>query len=128
MSEISTTVKEFGLPDFSPPVTVSEARARIAELNAAIASIDDQARYRELSNTLDAGWYRKAKTSRRYKSLERDRLQNWILDQSDRAVGARTLNDCIVEVVRGDYLDDDWEGVLEEANAILDGRATVISD
>ncbi len=107
------------LPTFTPPTNMSEARNRIAELNSAIKSIDDQISVRELSDNLDPDWLKRSTTSQRFKTLERDRLVNWIEDQKEMASRGRNVNDYIVAVVREDYSDQEWEMVLREAHEIM---------
>ena len=82
-----------GLPPFTPPSTTAEARERIAQLNVAIMSIQDQVEYREMTQSLDPEWFKKATTSKRFKTLEVQRLQAWI-DESARGNGP-ALNDAI---------------------------------
>lgn len=103
-----------GLPHFEPPATMTEARERIAQLTAAVSSIEDQIRYRELSGSLEAEWFRRATTSKRFKTLEIFRLNAWVDEQQDSGAG-HDLNHWIVQVIRGDFSDSDWEEVLTEA-------------
>jgi len=112
-----------GLPDFIPPESVTEARERIAALNVAVMSIDDQVRYREMSGSLDPEWFKKAATSKRFKSLEVQRLQDW-LDDNVRG-GSMSLNDAIVEIVRQDFLDADWAQVVKEAKQLMKEQGSV---
>lgn len=111
--------RDSSFPAFVPPVTVSEARNRIAELNSAIKSIEDQIYVRELSDNLDPAWLKKATTSQRFKTLERDKLLNWIEDRSYENSHGKNINDFIVAVVREDYTDQEWEGVLLEAHEVM---------
>lgn len=108
-----------GLPPFVEPLTVAQARERIAELSVAISSIEDQIHYREISGSLEAEWYRRASTSRRYKALEQHRLQSWIENRNDEAKGTRTLSDAVLEIIQHDYTPEEWEGILDEARALL---------
>jgi len=120
---MSTSTHEFnrdnGLPTFNPPITTSEARNRIAELNSAIKSIEDQILVREMSDTLNPEWLKKATTSQRFKTLERDRLLNWIEDYNADVTSGKNLNDFIVSVVREDYSDEEWECVVADARAVM---------
>ena len=106
-----------GLPPFDAPHSTKDARERIIQLTTAIASIDDQCKYREISNTLDPEWFKRAMTSKRFKSLEMQRLQAWLDERLDS--GAMTLDEAILSVVRGDYTDVEWESVVEEARALV---------
>ena len=56
-------------------------------------------------------------TSKRFKSLEMQRLQAWLDERLDG--GGDALNDAIISVVREDYTDSEWEGVMEEARTIV---------
>jgi hypothetical protein len=102
-----------GLPPFDVPHSTKDARERIIQLTSAVASIDDQCKYREISDTLDPEWFKRAMTSKRFKSLEMQRLQAWLDDRLDS--GAMTLDEAILTVVRGDYSDSEWESVVREA-------------
>lgn len=108
-----------GLPGFNPPATASEARARIAELNSAISSIEDQITVRDLAGTLDSEWLKKCTTSKRFKTLERDRLLNWIEDRQEMLAQGKDINQYIVAVVQNDYEPSEWENVLREAREIM---------
>jgi hypothetical protein len=107
-----------GLPPFTPPSTTAEARERIAQLNVAIMSIQDQVEYREMTQSLDPEWFKKATTSKRFKTLEVQRLQAWI-DESARGNGP-TLNDAIVSLLKGEYAPDDWDGVVQDAQRSME--------
>ena len=106
-----------GLPPFTPPSTTVEARERIAQLNVAVMSIEDQIEYREMTRTLDPEWFKKAATSKRFKTLEVQRLQAWI---DDGAQGnGLTLNDAIVSLLKAEYAPDDWEGIVQDAQRYM---------
>lgn len=107
-----------GLPHFEPPATMTEARERIAQLTAAVSSIEDQIRYRELSGSLEAEWFRRATTSKRFKTLEIFRLNAWVDEQHDAPPA--DLNHWIVAVVRSDYTNEDWDEVLGEARSLME--------
>lgn len=106
-----------GLPPFDVPHSTKDARERIIQLTTAIASIDDQCKYREISNTLDPEWFKRAMTSKRFKSLEMQRLQAWLDERLDS--GAMTLDEAILAVVRNDYSDIEWESVMAEARDMV---------
>jgi hypothetical protein len=101
-----------GVPDFVEPTSEQEARVRITELNLAIASINDQIAYYQAANALDPIWFRKASTSRRFKTFECERLKNWLDLHSNIA-------DCIVSLVQSDYSEEDWAQILDEAKKLL---------
>jgi hypothetical protein len=101
-----------GLPEFVPPATESEARTRITELNMAILSIEDQIKTQEITNGIDPAWFRKASTSRRFKTFELQRLKDWVEDKNSRGV---SLSDHIVDIVRADYNDDEWADIYADA-------------
>jgi hypothetical protein len=106
-----------GLPPFDVPHSTKDARERIIQLTSAVASIDDQCKYREISNTLDPEWFKRAMTSKRFKSLEMQRLQAWLDDRLDS--GAMTLDEAVLTVVRGDYSDSEWDSVVREARDLV---------
>jgi hypothetical protein len=112
-----------GLPPFTPPSTTAEARERIAQLNVAIMSIQDQVEYREMTQSLDPEWFKKATTSKRFKTLEVQRLQAWI-DESARGNGP-TLNDAIVSLLKGEYAPDDWDGIVQDAQRSMENATDV---
>jgi hypothetical protein len=112
-----------GLPPFTPPSTTAEARERIAQLNVAIMSIQDQVEYREMTQSLDPEWFKKATTSKRFKTLEVQRLQAWI-DESARGNGP-TLNDAIVSLLKGEYAPDDWDGIVHDAQRLMENATDV---
>ena len=107
-----------GLPPFTPPSSTAEARERIAQLNVAIMSIQDQVEYREMTRTLDPVWFKKATTSKRFKTLEVRRLQAWI-DEGTQGDGM-TLNDAIVSLLKGEYAPDDWDGIVQDAQRSME--------
>lgn len=107
-----------GLPPFTAPSSTAEARERIAQLNVAIMSIQDQVEYREMTRTLDPEWFKKATTSKRFKTLEVQRLQAWI-DEGTQGDGM-TLNDAIVSLLKGEYAPDDWEGIVRDAQRSME--------
>jgi hypothetical protein len=112
-----------GLPPFTPPSTTAEARERIAQLNVAIMSIQDQVEYREMTQSLDPEWFKKATTSKRFKTLEVQRLQAWI-DESAHGNGP-TLNDAIVSLLKGEYAPDDWDGIVQDAQRSMENATDV---
>jgi hypothetical protein len=114
------TNNDFALPDFTSPATIREARDRIRELEVAIESINDQEKYREMEGTLDGIWYKRAATSRRFKTLEKKRLEDWISDFQAMSKSGIDINEIIVSVVRGDYEDAEWDAVMREVREIAD--------
>lgn len=106
-----------GLPPFVPPSSTAEARERIAQLNVAIMSIEDQVEYREMARTLDAEWFKKATTSKRFKTLEAQRLQAWI-DEGNQG-NRMTLNDAIIAIIRDEYAPDDWDSIVRDAQRYM---------
>ena len=121
---MSTSTHEFnrdnGLPTFNPPASMSEARNRIAELNSAIKSIDDQISVRELSDNLDAEWLKRSTTSQRFKTLERDRLLNWIEDRNYDMSNGKNIDRYIIAIVQNDYDEEEWNQITREAKEIMD--------
>jgi hypothetical protein len=117
---MSTTIHN---NDFVPPLTVAEARDRLAEINTAIDSIADQIKIRELENALDPEWLKRATYSRKFKVLEARKLDNWIANMEDDRKGYRTLNDAIIDVIRDEFAPEEWDGIVEEARASIGGVA-----
>lgn len=110
--------KSFSLPSFIQPTSPAEARQRLAELNMALASINDQIECKRLDNSLDGAWLQKANTSKRYKNLEKDRLSNWLIDNSFSA-DAKSLNDIIVELVHSEFEEHEWASIVAEARSLF---------
>jgi hypothetical protein len=99
-----------GIPEFKEPSGLQDARERINELRLAIMSIEDQMAYQQATGATDPAWLRKAATSRRFKTFELGRLENWLALHSN-------LSERIVEIVRSDYSEADWQQVLTEAKS-----------
>ena len=107
------------------PETRAVCRERIIMLQSEIAAIRDQIAAADLDRQarggrMDARWYHRARTALRFKREEMARLQDHLhhLPGGARERKAR-LKDAIIETVRADYGDDDWQQVLDEAHRIL---------
>jgi hypothetical protein len=100
------------------PTTRAEARARLIEVEDAIAAIRTQLGAAELrrqaSRTpIDPDWFHRAKTALRHLERERAELRARIA----ALPGPRDrLKDCIIAVVREDYDDEGWSRVLRMAS------------
>jgi hypothetical protein len=115
--------KTYPQPDFDVPVTFADARERILLLSTDIASIDDQIEVRKADDNLDPEWLKKASTSRRFKLLERGRLENWITNMTEAREGYRTLNDAIVEIVKDEFTPEERGQITAESeNNLASGR------
>lgn len=119
----TTASKTYPQPDFDVPNTFAEARERILLLTTDIESINDQIDVKNAEGRMDADWLKRATTSRRFKVLEKGRLENWIESMKEAREGYRTLNDCIVEIVKQEFSPEEWlEVVAEAANNSASGR------
>jgi hypothetical protein len=107
------------------PATRAAARARLIEIDDAIAAIRTQIAAadlkRQASRTpIDPDWFHRAKTALRHLERERAELRAAMPSlPSDRD----RLKDRIIAVVRPDYDDEAWAMVLEVARANCDAEA-----
>ena len=107
------------------PATRTEARARLIEIDDAIAAIRTQVGAadlkRQASRTpIDPDWFHRAKTALRHLERERAELRAAIAAlPSDRD----RLKDQIIAAVRPDYDDDAWAAVLSVARRACDAEA-----
>ena len=107
------------------PTTRAEARARLIEIDDAIAAIRTQVGAadlkRQASRTpIDPDWFHRAKTALRH--LERERAE---LRAATAALPSDRdrLKDYIIAAVRPDYDDDAWAAVLAVARRACDAEA-----
>ena len=107
------------------PATRAEARARLIEIDDAIAAIRTQIAAadlkRQASRTpIDPDWFHRAKTALRH--LERERAE--LRERIASLPGPRDrLKDHIIAVVRPDYDDAAWAMVLKVARQARDAEA-----
>ena len=107
------------------PATRAEARARLIEIDDAVAAIRTQIAAadlkRQASRTpIDPDWFHRAKTALRHLERERAELRAAMSSlPSDRD----RLKDRIIAVVRPDYDNEAWAMVLEVARATRDREA-----
>ena len=107
------------------PATRAGARARLIEIDDAIAAIRTQIAAadlkRQASRTpIDPDWFHRAKTALRHLERERAELRERMITlpgPKDR------LKDHIIAVVRPDYDDEAWAMVLEVARTTHDAEA-----
>jgi hypothetical protein len=107
------------------PATRPEARARLIEIDDAIAAIRTQIAAADLKRQasrapIDPDWFHRAKTALRHLERERAELRERMITlpgPKDR------LKDHIIAVVRPDYDDEGWAMVLEVARATRDAEA-----
>lgn len=105
--------------------TRAEARARLIEIDDAIAAIRTQIAAADLKRQasrapIDPDWFHRAKTALRHLERERAELRERMITlpgPKDR------LKDHIIAVVRPDYDDEAWATVLEVARATRDAEA-----
>jgi hypothetical protein len=107
------------------PATRAEARARLIEIDDAVAAIRTQIAAADLKRqasrtVIDPDWFHRAKTALRH--LERERAE--LRERIATLPGPRDrLKDHIIAVVRPDYDDEAWAMVLEVARATRDAEA-----
>lgn len=101
-------------------------RARIAELRDDIAAIKAQIAAADLDRQArggrtDARWFHRAKTALRHKQRELDLVTAHMAALTDKRRDG--FKDCLIEIVRQDYDEDEWREVLDEAHRRhADGR------
>jgi hypothetical protein len=123
LNDVDTTLAR-SIPE-EQPATRAEARARLIEIDDAIAAIRTQIAAadlkRQASRTpIDPDWFHRAKTALRHLERERAELRALMIalpGPKDR------LKDHIIAVVRPDYDDEAWAMVLEVARATRDAEA-----
>ena len=107
------------------PSTHSEARARIAAIDDAIAAIRTQIAATDLQRQtsrkpIDPSWFHRAKTALRHLQRERaELLQHMAMLRKPKDA----LKDCVIAVLRERHDDISWAGIMDEAHRRLDGEA-----
>jgi hypothetical protein len=107
------------------PATRADARARLIEIDDAIAAIRTQIAAADLKRQaartpIDPDWFHRAKTALRH--LERERAE--LRERVATLPSARDrLKDHIIAVVRPDYDDEAWATVLDMARLARDAEA-----
>jgi hypothetical protein len=114
-NNISGTVAD----DPALPVTREDCRVRIAELRDDVAAIKAQIAAADLDRQarggrIDARWFHRAKTALRHKQRELDLVTARMATLADKRRDG--FKDCLIEIVRQDYDDDEWREVLDEAH------------
>ena len=104
------------------PKTREECHSRIIKLQFDIAAIRDQLAAADMERQanggrIDTDWFRRARTSLRYKKEELVLIKDHI--RSTAAANKAKLKDFIIAIVRRDYGGDEWRGVLDEAHRLL---------
>ncbi|MBF0462242.1 MAG: hypothetical protein HQL87_12690 [Magnetococcales bacterium] len=87
-----------------------------------IAAIRDQLATADMERQanggrIDTDWFRRARTSLRFKREELVLIQEHM--RRTAAIGKVKLKDSIIAIVRRDYDDDEWRGVLDEAHRLV---------
>ena len=104
------------------PKTREECHSRIIKLQFDIAAIRDQLAAADMERQanggrIDTDWFRRARTSLRFKREELVLIQEHM--RRTAAIGKVKLKDSIIAIVRRDYDDDEWRGVLDEAHRLV---------
>ena len=104
------------------PKSREECHSRIIKLQFDIAAIRDQLAAADMERQangghIDTDWFRRARTSLRYKKEELVLITDHI--RSTAAANKAKLKDFIIAIVRRDYGGDEWRGVLDEAHRLL---------
>ncbi len=106
------------MTDISGPSTREACRTRLAELKDDVAAIRAQIAAADMDRQSrngkpDPRWFHRAKTALRHKQREIEALATHMATLPGRRDG---LKDCLIEVVREDYGDDEWRDVMDEAH------------
>lgn len=110
------------------PNTREECRTLIRQLQSDITAIKDQIAAADLDRQtkrgqLDARWYHRARTAMRFKRQELAELTAYMGTLPGRTRDRKTrLKDAIIETVRPDYDDAEWQGVMDEAHDRMDSK------
>lgn len=102
------------------PPTREACRARIAELEDAVAAIKAQIAAADLDRqqrhgSTDPRWFHRAKTALRHEQREIVQLQAHMASLRPPRDG---LKDCLIEVLRADYDDSSWSAVMTRAREL----------
>ncbi|MBF0140231.1 MAG: hypothetical protein HQL77_14100 [Magnetococcales bacterium] len=93
---------------------ISSIRDQIAS-----ADMDRQAR----GGHMNARWYHRARTALRIKKEELAHLMDHIKGLPDASRQRKaSLKDAIIETVREDYDDDEWQSVMDDAHHLLNSK------
>ncbi len=100
------------------PTSRADCRARLAELRDDIAAIKAQIAAADIERQKERGcmdprWFHRAKTALRHKLREADEITVHMAMLPGRR---ESFKDRLIEVVREDYDDAEWQDVLDEAN------------
>jgi outer membrane murein-binding lipoprotein Lpp len=110
------------------PADRPTCRAAIDRLNGEIEAIRAQIAAADLERQarrgkMDPRWYHRARTAIRHKRQQIAALGARMRAlPSDRKAG---LKDCLIEVLRDEFDDDAWQGVMERAHALHQQRERV---
>jgi hypothetical protein len=105
------------------PASRAACQARIAELQDEIAAIRAQIASADLDRQarrgrIDARWFHRAKTALRHRRRELAELTAHMTQLPAQAGRKDRFQDCLIEVLRPDYQDDDWERKLTQAKRL----------
>lgn len=108
------------------PVTRSEARARLTEIDDATAAIRTQIAATDLQRQasrkpIDPSWFHRAKTALRHLQRERAEL---IEHMAMLRKPKEALKDHLIAVLRERHDDVSWAHIMDEAHRRLDGEAS----
>ena len=112
------------------PDSAYGCRERMASLQGEIASIRIQIattdiRRQNEKKTLDAAWFHRAKTALRLKQQELAQVTARLAGLTDRPHGSRrdAFKDALIEVVRAQCDDEQWEGLVTRARSLSETQA-----
>jgi hypothetical protein len=112
------------------PCTRQACRARIVDLQDEIAAIKAQIAAADLERQqkrgqMDARWFHRARTALRHRQREMSELAAHMAALPREKPGRPGFKDCLIEVLRAHYSDEEWRAALDEAHRIHKERRQV---
>ena len=114
----------------SLPDSVQGCRERMATLQSEITSIRIQIATTDIrrqteKKTLDAAWFHRAKTALRLKRQELAQVRAHMAGLAERPQGSKrdAFKDALIEVVRAQCNDEQWEGLVTRARSLSETQA-----
>jgi hypothetical protein len=110
------------------PATRPACRAEIDRVRGEIDAIKAQIAATDLERQatcgkMDPRWYHRARTAIRYKRQQISVLAAHMQALPPDPGGRSTFKDLLIEVLRDEFDDDAWQGLVDRAHALYDQRA-----
>ncbi len=101
--------------------TIDQLRGEIDAIKAQIATADLERQANR--GKMDPRWYHRARTAIRFKRQEIARLTTHLRSLPPEPTRKDAFKDCLIEVLRDEFDDDAWHGLLDRAHALHEQRA-----